>query len=377
MKFDITTNIIYIVFFVSIYFFLFALSEKKIKKKQICVIIGYLLFMALAFRDLDQGLNDTRDVYMGMYELAGGYSWHDLYGSLICEYTSPAFVTIMKIISTITFGDYRIFIILMSAIFVYPYEKCIHKYCDNVLIGQLVFMTFIYPYGFYLIRQCLSMSILCFAFIYLKKNQHINSKTKKYLKSIVLTALAASIHNIALVFVAAMAISYFLLKTVKVNKNIIILMELIVAAVITLMPSLFLGLLDYLPTDSKYSKLYMLGLYQMGNVWIIPLVVYSIVSIILLVIYKKDKNTFNNSMLILSFMSIIFVSTTGVVEDMVRIAYYFSFPTMVLASNNAVVQRSSSLMIKRRYLNAILVLLTLVYSIAITLPNNNIIYWQW
>lgn len=375
MKFDITTNIIYIVVFVSIYFFMFIFSEKKVKKKQVCIFIGCILFVALAFRDLDQGLNDTRDVYMGMYELAGGYSWRNLYQSLICEYTSPVFVTIMKLISTISFGDYRIFIVVMSAVFVYPFEKCIHKHCDNVFLGQLVFVAFIYPYGFYLIRQCLSMSMLCFAFLSLKNNQHSNRKMTKYAKSIVFIVIAACIHNIALIFVTGMAVSYFLLIKLKVKKNIIILMELIVAAVIALMPSLFFGLLDYLPVDSKYSKLYMLGLYQIGNLWIIPLVVYSIVSIVLFIIYKKDTSIFNNTMLILSFMSIIFVATTSVVEDMVRIAYYFSLPTMVLASNNAVVRRTNTLLLKRKYLNLILVLLTLVYSLVITLPNNNIIYW--
>lgn len=376
MKFDITTNIIYILFFVSMYFFLFVLSEKKIKKKQVCFIIGCLLFMALAFRNLDQGLNDTRDVYMGMYELVGRYSWHELYGSLISEYTSPMFVTIMKLISIVTFGNYRAFIILMGILFIYPYEKCIHKYCDNVLIGQLIFIAFIYPYGFYLIRQCLSMSILCFAFLCFKKKQCFKSKVKKFIKSSVLIVLAVSIHNIALIFVVAIIGIYFLLYKVKVNKDIIIFIEVIISAIMVLMPSLFGGLLDYLPMDSKYSKLYMLGLYQVGNVWIIPLTAYSIISISLFMIFKKDNSISNNLMLILSFMSVIFASATSVVEDMVRIAYYFSLPTMMLASNNIVVQKSNILMIKRKYLNFMLVLLTLVYSLAITLPNNNIIYWQ-
>ena len=105
---DTFTSVIYIVFFCFVYFSIFTLDKMNVKRKQYCITIGILLFFGLAFRSFDQGLNDTREVYKGMFEIVTSSNWSSLKGSIIAEYTSPLFIGIMKAISFLGFNSFRI-----------------------------------------------------------------------------------------------------------------------------------------------------------------------------------------------------------------------------------------------------------------------------
>ncbi len=365
MLVDSYANFIYTLFFVFVYFVIFFFDKVKVKKSQFCFFIGLLLSLGLALRSLDQGLHDTQETYLPMFKLATNYSWSFLYSSIICKYTSALFVTLMKCISIILFGNFRLFIIVCACFFVFSYEFLFYKCCHNVMLANLLFVAFAYPYGFFLIRQCLAMSFIALAiyFIY----------NKKIVSSIISCIVAMLFHTVSLVFIVSMVLSYLLLEKLHVKTFIIKITILIMTVLILVSPGIFSNLLQWLPKDSKYSMLLNLNLYTPGDVWIIPLLVHIVISVFLLYWYRKNSHGIVQISVISTLLSLMFVTTTNIVQDMIRISYYFFIPSILLISNSfdfksgIVAKRKSSL------IYGVLIIAVVLYAFVITLPANNII----
>lgn len=368
--FDNITNEIYILLFLFIYFLIFVFSKLKNGRNYICFFMGVVLFLGLCFRDLSQGLNDTKEVYLPMYSLAGEYTWNTLYSSIISQYTSRTFITIMKVCYIIFWGNFRAFLIITSAWFVFSFEYLIFKYSKNTLIANLLFVAVLYPYGFYLIRQCISMGFLALATGLFWEN--------KYIKSALFSLIAIFIHSIAFVFIASMLILIFVLKKTNIKVQNINGFVLAITFLIILRPSLFYELLYFLPEGSKYSNLLGLNLYSSGNIWWRPLILQIMISIYLAKRYHNSDNLSTQLAVSSSFLSLLFISSTNIIQDMVRISYYFVAPYVVLIGNTFNImsfEKNKVSFYKNKVSFYIVVFVSLIYSFAISLPNNNIIYW--
>lgn len=374
---DTFTSVIYIVFFCFVYFSIFTLDKMNVKRKQYCITIGILLFFGLAFRSFDQGLNDTREVYKGMFEIVTSSNWSSLKGSIIAEYTSPLFIGIMKAISFLGFNSFRIYIIVMSAIFVFAFERLLLNHCHNKMIAHLMFVAFIYPFGFYLIRQCFSMSLMAFAINSFLSNFNKKNWWKKYSGFIFWSVLSVFIHSIAIVPIGVVIVFFMIFRYFKIDKQIVYIFMIGITLALILMPKSFLFLLDYLPVGSKYSNLYALNLYTTeGNVWIAPLLVNTLIAAYLIFRYSKSSTVINDVLVACSLAVVLFVASTTIVEDMVRISYYFCIPQLLITSNSFVKQ--STLEKKRiknqNYFYLGITALAIMYSVVIALPNNHIIF---
>ena len=365
MKIETTTNILYILLFAVIYLCLAVFKIRHVRRRDVCILIGILLFIGLAFRSLDQGLNDTRDVYLGMYKLSAGYSWSALYQSMISKMTSPLFVSILKVLSVLFINNFRCVIILFAAIYIFCFEKLIYTHCKDAAIANAFFIAFFYPYGFFLMRQCLSMALIAYALCALN--------SKKRLRAVVVTMIACLIHSVAIVFVACVTVAYIAIKKLKLSVRVIQIIALVVTVVMVVAPSFFSVILEYLPSDSKYSILLLNNIYAKGDIWWTPFIVSLIEMFILFFYYRRADNTLVLVSLTSSIFAALFIATTGIIQDMVRISYYFQIPCIYLVGNMEFVKIKKKNMAK--LVNASFVAILVLYAVLNTLPNSNIISW--
>lgn len=365
MKLDLITNVVYILLFFNIFALLIVFKEKKIETRGICFVIGFELLIGLAFRTLDQGLNDTKDVYLGMYELISNMDWNQIFQSDVCKMTSSLFVTILKLCSSLFFNNFRCLIMLFAFLFIDSFERLICYYSDDAFMANLYFIAFFYPYGFFLMRQCLSMSFIAYSLCAMK------SKKKK--TAIVLLTLSGFIHSIAWLFILFLFIAYFFKKLIRDNIGLIKTVSTIVTVIIAFIPSTFLFLLDYLPENSKYKILLLNNVYAVGDIWLAPLIMTAIQIFIFWYFFKSQKNSYSVSCsMTSSFVAMIFTATTGIVQDMIRISYYFNILCLILAGN---IQNKRTTRRDNRYYRIFSILLIL-YAFFVTLPNSNIIRWS-
>ena len=232
-------------------------------------------------------------------------------------------------------------------------------------MANLYFIAFLYPYGFFLMRQCLSMSFIAYSLCAMK------SKKKK--TAILLLTLSGFIHSIAWLFVLFLFIAYFFKKQIRNNIGLIKAVSTIVTVIIAFIPSAFLFLLDYLPEKSKYRILLLNNVYVLGDIWLAPLIMAVIQVFIFWHFFKSQKNSYSVSCSITSsFVAMIFTATTGIIQDMIRISYYFNVLCLILAGNMKNKRNTHHDCLYYRAFSILLIL----YAFFVTLPNSNIIRWS-
>lgn len=373
-------NVEYCVFFAVLYLMIFALNKRNIKKRQACLLVGFMLFLGVACRNIDQGLNDTRDTYMGMFEIVTSTEWSSLQDSIVVKYTSVLFIAMMKMIAILSGGSYRIYLIFSAILFIYGFEKLFIKHSDKPLIAQIVFIATLYPYGFFLVRQCISMSFMALslsAFLDVADKRVKNKGiVKRYWKAIIWAVLGSLIHSVALVPFVFFGCIYIVLKKFEVNKrNIYCVIFVGIVAILVVPQSFSLVLHKYIRVGSKYGNLLSLGVYdETSNLWLIPILLYSFFSIYLIWKYRKRYSPLNECMVACSLLAVLFSATTVIVGDMIRIAYYFLIPMVLLLSNSVEVSDKSIHFAGRLSVsNLSVVALSFFYTVFVALPSNNII----
>lgn len=83
------------------------------------------------------------------------------------------------------------------------------------MIAHLMFVAFIYPFGFYLIRQCFSMSLMAFAINSFLSNFNKKNWWKKYSGFIFWSVLSVFIHSIAIVPIGVVIVFFMILDILK------------------------------------------------------------------------------------------------------------------------------------------------------------------
>ena len=361
-------DIIYFVSFIFVYLSLLVLSKVKIRRSMLCLSMGIILFVLLGFRTLDQGLNDTRETYLGMYEMIHNMNWGQMYSSQFAENTSMLFVTWMKLINILSFNNFRVFIVISAFLFVAAFEYLIYRCCQDVLIGNLFFISFLYPYGFYLLRQCYALIFCALALQY--------SSRQYYRKGAVMGVIAGLIHSISFVFLAALLLYYFCCIRFRFKAQLIQRLCLLMAVLMALIPSVFKTLLILLPQNSKYMNLLLANVYQDGELWLAPLLVNIAFYCFFCWKYSQQKTHFVKIHMTNSVMAIVGIAASAIIQDMYRLALFFYASNMVLLSNAFVIvdkQASHKFRMRRDIFFYLIFIAIGLYLFIIVLPNNNII----
>lgn len=363
MENDVFIYKIYVVFFVVTVFFILLMKFRHINKRQTVIFLGTILVLGLSFRGLDQGLNDTRVVYMSIFDAVENMSYTDLITSNLSKYTSVLFTCFTKLVSDCTFHNFRCYIVICALLFIAPFELFIYKKCKDVYLANLLLLSFIYPYGFYIIRQCLSIGMLLMFLCYCEEKN-------KRKTAVIFAALSMLLHPLSGIFYV---IYVLMLLAKKIDKLLIVNNALAVAIlVILVLPKTFEFVFSYIPQESKYGIFILQDHYLSGELWVGAFVIYLLLTMIGYIKYFRAKNDKENLFLIgMSLCTLLFITTTNIMQDLVRIAYFFFPMNMIVLSNNDTYR----MMKMRNIIKLMVVVSVIIYCFGIILPQSNIIRW--
>lgn len=145
--------------------------------------------------------------YAGEYRKMVNYGWFS--EQVFHEGRNAGFYWLMKLISTLTKGNFQIFLIVLAIITQVVLAVCIYRYSPKPWLSYLVYncMGF-YVFGFSAIKQALAMAIVMWAMMEILEKRPINF--------LLLMAVAGLMHMPALCFLPA----YFLSRR-RVNGRIL------------------------------------------------------------------------------------------------------------------------------------------------------------
>ncbi|MEE0913008.1 MAG: EpsG family protein [Ruminococcus sp.] len=178
-----------------------AMPQHGVEKKTYIIVMAVVHAFVCGFRYMY--LTGDLRKYAWDYYCMVNYSWTSQ--DVLHEGRNSGFFLLMKLFSTITNGDFQIFLIFLAIVTEVLIAILIFKYSPIPWFSYLVWncMGF-YVFGFSCIKQALAMAILLIAFTFIVE--------EKPVKFVITTLIAGLIHMPALVFLPA----YWIAKR-KVN----------------------------------------------------------------------------------------------------------------------------------------------------------------
>lgn len=362
--------ILYTIFFIFVFMIIEIIGKKQYSRKQFCILFAILLLLGLGLRHIDQGLRDTKSVYKNLFETVNNYTFGELIGTYYARYTSLIFVWMVKLIRILSFGKFRVFMFITAALFVFPIEYLIYKKCENIMLANLFFIVLLYPYGFFVVRQCISVGLVALAIGSLP--DRFSRQNKKKVGIVLISSIfAVLIHPICSIFFGVSFLIYFMNR---INKMDMVNWAIIaVTILILIVPASFTFVFDYLPENTKYKLFVQNNHYLSGDLWLSAFVVYAFLGLYLFMRYKnKECNSTNKALVGYSLCALMFVATTNIIQDLVRISFFFFPVEMVLLTkeDTFTIGKDKSIM------KIITKILVYVYCFFVILPQNNIIRWS-
>ncbi|WP_322008016.1 EpsG family protein [Clostridium butyricum] len=323
-----------------VYLFIFFLSlifiytgqvfevHKKNSIGKILYIIGILIPSILAgLRDYSVG-TDVKFYGVPMFESAIGYSNFNNYLSSNSEavFSEPLYNLMNFIISRFTSNPFWIlfFISLIINTFIFlGWYKCKNK--TNLYFGMFVFYFTYYNMSLNMMRQCISMSIIFYAFNFISEK-----KVKKYY---VLVLIAIGFHTSSIIAIIFYPFCWIINKNLVrkyskiINPIIILSVGLCIIFIFPITRYLVsIGLIrenymNYLSGDlfgSSFSfKAFVMGIFEI---------------IIVLLPYKYIKQEYSkyNHIVLISIIGFIFNQLTFISNYINRISFYFLFIRLYL-----------------------------------------------
>lgn len=233
----------------------------------------------------------------------------------------PFYLLLSKIVSII-FGNFSIFLVLVSLFVLGAFFFFIKKYSPYVFLSILLLLLSVFNISIFILRQFIAIAICLFS---------INSiMEKKQIKFLVLIFIAFLFHRTAIVFIPV-----YYLYWIKTDKNIVLIT--VIGCVILYLMSKFI--LDYIITNSeKYSAYEGGGENSIINI-LLPL--FSLIPYCLILknkIFEKGINRVTSLCLIMSVALCISLISFPIVA---RISLYFNviiyllaYPIMMKYSND-------------------------------------------
>ncbi len=169
------------------------IKDERIKKIYLAVVFLFAFFYS-AFRASTVGA-DTGE-YFQIYNNVNINGLAELPRNTEIE---KGFMFLCFCLSRIT-ADPQVLIILMSAVITYAFYFIIRKYSKNYMISSLIFASMIFMATMNISRQFFALAFIIFAISF--------ALDKKPLKTILMIAIAVSMHNSALVFLPLILLSF-------------------------------------------------------------------------------------------------------------------------------------------------------------------------
>lgn len=292
--------------FITIYWYTISKDKKSVAKYTKVTSILFFLFAGLRNEAF---YSDTYGYIQNFYRL-GDMSvreiiWHwpkDSFFYIFTHYLHP-----------IIFHNYTLWLLLISALYIYPTHWLIKKYSPNPMISWWCF-AFIGLMMFVMqgLRQTMAMGIVLCGFIFLLKD-----KNMYFFLSI---ALAFLFHATSLVFLVV----YPLTKLqFKFNKNTIILYIAALILVLVYGTTIQKGTIEVLSQhDERYAAY---GETLNGSTW-----TYTLQQVVLIVptLYFCRYRFHEKKIALLSHISVlalVIVTISPVIAEMYRLSMYFSW----------------------------------------------------
>lgn len=166
--------------------------------KKFIYVSSFFMFVLMAFRDLTTIGNDSTSSYLHLYQKIGNIPMSQVFS----DYGGYnfGFNLLAKIVNSISGGDYQVFIIIISAFFLFSFAYLVKKYSMSPIISICAYWGLIfYIFMFDALKQATAMSVLIFAFDAII--------AKKPLRFYLLVIVASLFHAPALVFLPAYLIA--------------------------------------------------------------------------------------------------------------------------------------------------------------------------
>ena len=198
-------------------FFAYLMPKTKNNKIIYLVLCAVTIILQMGLRDGTIQLSETGDVvvYFTNCKNALDYSFVEYLATLKKDY---GYYILNWLIAHI-FREPQVILFVVPTIICFFSFRFIYKYSDNVYLSVILFFTLGF-YGFALtaFRQSIAMAICLWAYDYVKK--------KKIIPFILITLLAASFHQTAIIFLPVYVIGRIKLT----EKNVIIYTALLAVA---------------------------------------------------------------------------------------------------------------------------------------------------
>ena len=183
--------VIFIVLIICIYLLRILLTKQKFgsfSRKAYCMLIGSFLFLISSLRHYTVGIDIERYI-SNFYFISNTQLWSDV----IEQAKDPGYSYFVKLISYIT-NDHQVYLAIIGAIFAIPVSIFIYKYSDEPSFSFFALLPFsLFYFSMTGLRQTIAISILLFAYKYIKE--------KKLINFLAIVGIASLFHISALVFI--------------------------------------------------------------------------------------------------------------------------------------------------------------------------------
>lgn len=312
-------SLLFIIILLALYYG--GIVDKKIYEKRFLFICFFVLFMYMSLRASTVGV-DTESycqIFLRVAHLDFKYILNlDFNSQLNIE---VGYLLYNKILS-LFFENKQWITVFNSLIINIGMYNFLKKNCSNTFLGIYVYLGCgLFTFSFNITRQMIAVVLCLNAYLYLKE--------KKYLKSIILSILAFTFHQTAIVFI--LCLFFTIIKKSKKNCWFFIILSIIISI---LYDQLLLLIVKVIPRFAGYLSI-TIAQDEIGNIRYLMLVEI-ILSILSIQFFHWKNKEQEEKMRIASVMTILYILLTimGVRSNfMDRIGYYFLPFVIVLFSD--------------------------------------------
>ena len=336
----------------------------KIDKKKYCIIIGTLMTLIVGFRNIDMGMNDTRMVYVSLFDQISDMSFLETYNFIIKSDIEVVFYMLTRLFILIT-TNIRLYLLLLTIPVNYLISRFIYKYSKIPFLSFLLYFSINYfAFSFTLLRHCIAMVILLLSYDALKEN--------KKLKFFLLVILASLFHRTAVIFIIV-----FFFKNRKLNIKYIVSIPLFI-----LLFTITLGTKTYrwiMNLSFLKLKRYSIYLNPKANTLTFFFINFLILVVSLIIYRKKIKDAIAKKedcndedislLLYIQMIGTCFASFMYFFSEMFRVSTFFTIFSIILLPN--CISTVSNIKTKKTYILIISIIL-IVYFFMFTMHNNSI-----
>lgn len=293
-----------LVVFILIAAYLFRGDERR---NTFLFLAFFALFFVMGFRHAAVVGVDSTTSYLSSFKKMDSYSF-------VME-NNFAFYLWMKLIYTITNGNYHLYCIITSAFVMFAYYYVVKKYSKKPLISILWFMGMLfYTFMFSALKQTYAMAILCFAFDAIMK--------KNPIRFILLVSFAACFHLPALIFLPA----YWIAK-MNIGRAYFLLLGLVLVVVFVFRSQILNWMMSgYKGEEATFAS-------TDASFFGVKVSIMLIIAVIAFVLRMPDKEDRLYSVLLMFIgVSIVLQTFSGYSNIFERLAdYYFVFSILFIS----------------------------------------------